>query len=77
MDTLYPGTFNILSVGHTDLFGHHCSVVAAAIEDVLVIVHPDLSQAHLVASNDLCALGEGVRALGAENVTHHRTRDDL
>lgn len=77
MDTLCPCTFNIMSAGHTDLPGHNCSVVVTTIEDLLVIIHPDLSQAHLVASDDLCALGEGVRALGAEYMAHHRTRDDL
>lgn len=77
MDTLYSCIFNILSLGHTDLPGHIGSVPVAAIIDLLVIIHPDLSQAHLVASDDLCALGEGVRALGAKNVAHHRARDDL
>lgn len=77
MDTLYPCTLNILSVGHTDLTGHNCGVLVAAIIDLLVIVHPDLSQAHLVTSDDLCALGEGVRALGAKNVAYNRAWDDL
>lgn len=72
-----PCTSNIQSTGHTDLPGHYGSIAVAAIIDLLVIIHPDLSQAHLVASDDLRALGEGVRALGAENVAHHRTRHDL
>lgn len=65
------------SAGHTDLPGHICSYLATAIVDLFVVIHPDLSQAHLVASDDFCALGEGVRALGAKDMTHHRTRDDL
>lgn len=67
----------IVSVCNTDLTGHNCSILVASIVDMLVVIHPDLSQAHLVASDDLCALGEGVRALGAEDVAHHRTRYDL
>lgn len=59
------------------LSGHDCSVIVAAIVDLLVVVHPDLSQADLVASDDLCALGEGVGAFGAEDMAHHRARDDL
>lgn len=65
------------SAGHTNLPGHICSNLVAPIVDLLVVIHPDLSQAHLVASDDLCAPGEGVGALGAEDMTHHRTRDDL
>lgn len=67
----------LLSAGHTDLTGHNGSILVAAIEDLFVVIHPDLSQAHLVASDDLCALGEGVRTLSAEDMAHHRTRDDL
>lgn len=61
----------------TDLPGHSCSILVASIKDLPVLVHPDLSKAHLVASNDLCAFGEGVWALGAEDVAHHRTRNNL
>lgn len=61
----------------SDLSGHDGGVVVAAIEDLLVIAHPDLGQAHLVAGDDRRAFGERVRALGAENVAHHRARDDL
>lgn len=61
----------------SDLFGHDGGVAVAAIEDLLVIVHPDLGQAHLVAGDDRRAFGERVRALGAENVANHRARDDL
>lgn len=61
----------------TDLTGHFCGILVAAIEDLLVVVHPDLSQTHLVASDDRCAFREGVGALGAEDVAHHRTREDL
>lgn len=61
----------------TDLTGHNCSILVAAVVDLLVVVHPDFSQAHLVACDNLCALGESVGALVAEDVAHHRTRDDL
>lgn len=77
MDKLPPSSFNIPSSGSTDLLCHCCSVFVASVENLLVIVHPNLSQAHLVASDDFRSLGEGMRALGAENMTHHRTRDDL
>lgn len=72
-----PSSFNIPSSGHTDLLCHFGSVLVASVVNLLVIVHPHLSQAHLVPSDDFRSLGEGVRALGAENVTHHRTGDDL
>lgn len=61
----------------TDLTGHNCSILVTAIVDLLVVIHPDLGQAHLVASDDLSALGEGMGALGAEDMAHHRARDDL
>lgn len=77
MGKLAPSSFSIPSSGHTDLFCHFCSVFVASVVNFLVIVHPNLGQAHLVPSDDFRSLGEGVRALGAENVTHHRTRDDL
>lgn len=47
------------------------------IENLLVAVHPDLSQAHLVARDDTGALGEGVGTLGTEHVAYHRAGDDL
>lgn len=62
---------------HTDLPGHQCSFLVAAIVNLLVVIHPDLSQADLVASDDCCALGEGVGALGAEDMANDRTREDL
>ena len=65
------------SAGQTDLTGHNCSILVAPIEDLLVVIHPDFGQAHLVASDDLCAFGEGMGALGAEDMAHHRTGDDL
>lgn len=61
----------------TNLTGHNGSVLVAAIENVLEVVHPDLGQAHLVPSDDLCALGESVGALGPEHMSHHRTGEDL
>lgn len=77
MDKLPSSSLNIPSSGHTDLLCHFCSVLVSSVVNLLVIVHPNLSQAHLVPSDDFRSLGEGVRALVAENVTHHRTRDDL
>lgn len=52
-------------------------MLVAAIEDLLVVIHPDLGQPHLVASNNLRALGKGVGAFGAENMTNDGARDDL
>lgn len=62
---------------NSDLSGHGGGVAVAAVEDLLVVVHPDLGQAHLVAGDDRRALRERVRALGAEHVAHHRAWDDL
>ena len=67
----------VKSAGHTDLLGHECSIIVATVEDLLVVIHPDLGQAHLVASDDLGALGEGVGALGAEDMADHGARHDL
>lgn len=47
------------------------------VEDLLVLVHPHLGQSYLVASDHLCALREGVGALGAENMADDGARDDL
>lgn len=62
--------------GHTDLSGHVCCVLVTAVVDLLVVVHPDLSQSHLVPS-DFGTFGKGVRAFGAEHMANHRTGDDL
>lgn len=62
---------------NSHLIGHGAGLIAATIEEHFVVIHPDLSQAHLIASNDLGAFGESVRTLGAEDVAHHRTRKDL
>lgn len=67
----------LLSADQTYLSGHNCSIVVTAIVDLLVVIHPDFSQAHLVASDDLCALREGVGALSAEDMAHKRTGDDF
>lgn len=59
----------------TYVFGQLCSLLVASVEDFLVVVHPDLGQPHLVACDHLGALGEGVRTLGAEHMTHDGARD--
>lgn len=51
--------------------------MVTTVKDLLVVVHPDLSQSYLVTSNHLRALGEGVGALGAENMTDDGARNDL
>lgn len=61
----------------TYVFSHLRGLLVSAVEDLLVVVHPDLSQAHLVAGDHLRALGEGVGALGAENVANDGARNDL
>lgn len=73
----YFASFNPVHLLPTDLAGQLGSDLVAAVEDLLVVVHPDLSQAHLVAGDDLGAFREGVGALGAEHVAHHGTRKDL
>lgn len=45
-------------------------LLVAPVEDLLVVVHPDLRQAYLVAGNHLRSFGEAVRALGAKHVTY-------
>lgn len=52
-------------------------LLVAAVEDLLVVVHPDFGQPHVVAGDDLRAFGEGVRALGAEHVADDGAGDDL
>lgn len=59
------------------LSGHLGSLLVPPVEDLLVVIHPDLGQADQVPGDDLGALGEGVGALGTENVTHDGARDDL
>lgn len=59
------------------LSGHLCSLLVPPVEDLLVVIHPDLGQADLVPGDDLRALGEGVGALGAEDVAHNGAGDDL
>lgn len=61
----------------TYIFGHLCGLLVAPVEDLLVVIHPDLGQANLVAGNHLCAFGEGVRALGPEHMAHNGTWNDL
>lgn len=59
------------------LSGHLCSLLVPPVEDLFVVIHPDLSQADLVPGDDLRALGEGVGAFGAEDVAHNRAGDDF
>lgn len=59
------------------LSGYFSSQLVSPIENLLVVVHPDLSQAHLVPSNHTDALGEGVGALRPEHMSNHRTSDDF
>lgn len=59
------------------LLGHLCCLQISPVENLLVVVHPDLSQAHLIACNNAGSLGEGVGTLGAEHVADHRAGDDL
>lgn len=61
----------------TYIFGHLRCLLVTTVEDLLVVVHPHLGQSDLVASDHLRALGEGVRAFGAENMANNGTRDDL
>lgn len=57
---------------------HHLGCVQISpVENLLVVVHPDLSQAHLIACNNTGALGEGVGTLGTEHVADHGAGDDL
>lgn len=61
----------------TDVCGHLFCILVAAVEYVLEVIHPNFCQPHLVAGDDLRALGESVGALGAEDMAHHRARNDL
>lgn len=44
---------------------------------MLIIIHPDFSQADLVAHDDFSSFGESVRTFRTEDVTDHGARDDL
>jgi hypothetical protein len=68
---------HLLSATSSHLLSHLCCLQISPIENLLVVVHPDFSQAHLVASNDTCALGKGVGTLGTEHVAYHRAGNDL
>lgn len=59
------------------LFRHLCCLLVPAVEDLLVVIHPDLSQPHLITGYHLRALGEGVWAFGAEHVAHNGAGNDL
>lgn len=59
------------------LLDHLCGLQISPVENLLVVVHPDLSQAHLIACDNTGALGEGVGTLGTEHVADHRAGDDL
>lgn len=61
----------------TYILGQLSGLLIATVEDVLVVVHPDLRQSDLVAGDHLCAFGERVGALGAKNVTNNGAWDDL
>lgn len=67
----------LLSTVSSHLLGHLCCLYISPVENLLVVIHPDLSQAHLVASNDIGALGKGVGAFGTEHMADHRAGDDL
>lgn len=68
---------HLLSTVSSHLSGHLCCLYISPVENLLVLIHPDLSQAHLVASNDIGALGKGVGAFGPEHMADHRAGDDL
>ncbi len=53
------------------------ALLVPPVEDLFIVVHPDLSQTHLVASDHLRAFREGVRTLCAKHVTYDWTGDDF
>lgn len=61
----------------TYIFCHLRSLLVTTVEYLLVFIHPDLSQPHLVASNHLRTFGESVRALSAENMADNGAWDDF
>ena len=73
----FSSSEHLLSILPSHLSGHLCCLQISPVENLLVAIHPDLSQAHLVASNDIDALGKGVGALGTEHVADHRAGDNL
>lgn len=52
------------------LFGNLSGLLVPPVEDLFKVVHPHLSQTHLVASDHLRAFGEGVRTLRAKHMTN-------
>lgn len=73
----FSSSKHLRSTISSHLLGHLCCLHISPVENLFVVIHPDLSQAHLVASNDVGAFGKGVGALGAEHVAYHRAGDDL
>lgn len=59
------------------LLDHLRGLQIPPVENLLVVVHPHLSQAHLIACNDTGALREAVGTLGTEHVAYHRAGNDL
>lgn len=59
------------------LFRHLRRLLVPAVEDLLVVIHPDFSQPHLITGNYLSAFGESVRAFGAEHMAHNGAGDDF
>lgn len=68
---------NLISQRVIYLFGHPGCIPVAAVIDLLIVIHPNLSQADLVAHDDFSSFGESVRTFRAEDVTDHRARDDF
>lgn len=59
------------------LSGHLGCAGVAAVKDLLIVIHPHLGQADLVAHNDFSSFRESVRTLCAEDMTDHGAWDDL
>lgn len=59
------------------LFRHLRRLLVPAVEDLLVVIHPDLSQPHLITSNYLSAFGESVWAFGSEHMAHNGAGNDF
>lgn len=57
--------------------GDGSSLGVPTVEELFVVIHPDLSQTDLVADDHRFAIWEAMGALSTENVSYNRTGDNL
>lgn len=58
-------------------FSNLCSLLVTTVEDLLVVIHPDLGQPYLVTGDHLSTFRKGVWTFGAEHMTDNGAWNDL